>query len=249
MTSHDPDAPHSSAYFGGQRDHWWNKDYLELLARRWQLDTVRTVLDVGCGIGHWGMLLASVLPAQSQVVGVERDGRSVRRARERARERDLPGQFDYRVGVAEDLPFDDATFDLVTCQTLLIHVPDVGQVISEMRRVVKPGGLLIVAEPNNVASLMVATSRDLGESLAARVERMQFVLTCERGKVVLGEGDNSVGDLVPGIPGASRSDRCRDLRQRQGICSRAALRLRRPARAAHRITRRLRETQMGLVTG
>jgi SAM-dependent methyltransferase len=199
MTARDQDDPHSSAYFGQQRDYWWNADYLELLARRWQLGTVETVLDVGAGVGHWAGLVASILAPRAKVIGVERDPRSVERAQQRAREHGLADRLAYLVGVAEKLPFDDGTFDLVTCQTLLIHVPDVMAVIGEMRRVTKPGGLIVLAEPNNAASMMVATSRDLGEPLGAKVERLEFVLRCERGKIALGEGDNSIGDLLPGF--------------------------------------------------
>jgi SAM-dependent methyltransferase len=198
MSDEGQDEPHSSAYFGEQREYWWNADYLELLASRWQLDAVRSVLDVGSGIGHWSTLVASILAPQAKVVGVERDSRSVHRAREQARERNLADRLEYLVGVAEQLPFEDGSFDLVTCQTLLIHVPDVATAISEMRRVTRPGGILIVAEPNNAASLLVATSSDVGEPLEAQVERMRMVLTCERGKIALGEGNNSLGDLLPG---------------------------------------------------
>ena len=94
---------------------------------------------------------------------------------------------------AEALPFEDATFDLVTCQTVLIHVPDPRAVVREFLRVTKPGGQVLVAEPNNRASFLVGPLHD------DPLDVVDFVLTCERGKVALGEGDNSVGDLVPGF--------------------------------------------------
>ena len=103
-------------------------------------------------------------------------------------------RFRYVQGDAEALPFDDGTFDLVTCQTVLIHVADPQAVIREFVRVTKPGGQVIVAEPNNRASLVVGSSIGLADPL----DVLQFVLACERGKIALGEGDNSVGDLVPG---------------------------------------------------
>ncbi len=63
---------HSAEYFGDARDHWWNRDFLQLVARRWRFDEVRDVLDVGCGVGHWGMLLAAVLPESTRVTGGRR---------------------------------------------------------------------------------------------------------------------------------------------------------------------------------
>ena len=57
--------PHSWEYFGEARDFWWNLDFLELMAVRLKFDQVGTVFDAGCGIGHWGQLLARVLPPQT----------------------------------------------------------------------------------------------------------------------------------------------------------------------------------------
>src|SRR5882757_6800195 len=47
--------PHSSEYFGEERDYFWNTDYLDLLARRLGLGTVSSLADIGCGIGHWSL--------------------------------------------------------------------------------------------------------------------------------------------------------------------------------------------------
>jgi SAM-dependent methyltransferase len=190
--------PHSAVFFNPQRDFWWNPDYLRLLASRLGLGDVRSVLDVGAGVGHWGMALLSVLAAETRIVGVERDPRWVERARERAKELGVADRCRYAAGVAESLEFDDETFDLVTCQTLLIHVADVPGVLNEMCRVLRPGGLLLVAEPNNLASMLVADSTTGGQPTDELAERVAFALHCERGKAALDEGDNSVGDLLPG---------------------------------------------------
>ena len=192
------DEPHSAAYFGPQRDFWWNQDYLELLARRWQFESIRSVLDVGSGVAHWGMRLISVLPPQASVIGVERDPRSVQQANRRAESAGLPGRLRSVQGVAEALPFEDATFDLVTCQTVLMHVLDVPAVIAEMCRVARPGGLVVAAEPSNDPALLVATSATAEEALETRLDRVRFALTCERGKLALGEGSSFAADLLPG---------------------------------------------------
>ncbi len=49
---------HSAEYFGETRDHWWHDDFIEMIAKRWRLESVRSILDVGCGVGHWGRVLA-----------------------------------------------------------------------------------------------------------------------------------------------------------------------------------------------
>ena len=97
-------AEHSAECFGDTRDHWWNRDFLRLMAKRWKLDAVRDVLDVGCGVGHWGVLLASVMPGDVRVTGVDREPSWVEQARARAAARGLDGRFSYQQGEARAPP-------------------------------------------------------------------------------------------------------------------------------------------------
>src|SRR5215510_1466287 len=190
---------HSAEYFGDTRDYWWNADFLALMAGRLALERVRDVLDVGCGVGHWGQLLARVLPAGARVHGVDRDASWVEKAAARAAARGLAERFSYQVSVAEKLPFADASFDLVTCQTVLIHVPDPGAAIAEMVRVARPGGLILAAEPNNIANALILDSLTFHDPIDEIIGRARLQLVCERGKAALGEGNNSIGDLLPGL--------------------------------------------------
>lgn len=206
MAAYDPlmavdpgGEPHSAAFFNPQRDFWWNADYLQLLAARFELGGVRSALDVGAGVGHWGTLLLPLLAPDATIIGIERDSRWITRAQERATALGIEDRCRYVEGVAESLPYDDETFDLVTCQTVLIHVADVSMVIGEMVRVLRPGGLLLVAEPNNLAGHLVAASSTVDYTTDELLERIGFALICERGKAVLGEGNSSVGDLLPGL--------------------------------------------------
>jgi ubiquinone/menaquinone biosynthesis C-methylase UbiE len=184
--------PHSAAYFGDARDFWWNLDQLELCARRIGLGEVRTVLDVGAGVGHWGRLLSRVLASNATVVGVDPEPRWVEEAGVRAPD----ARFSYQQATVEQLPFEDASFDLVTCQTVLIHVRDPAVALAEMVRVVRPGGVVVVSEPNNRGLSLLGTSVT---TLDDMFDAAQFHLVCEKGKVALGEGDSSLGDLVPGL--------------------------------------------------
>jgi SAM-dependent methyltransferase len=190
---------HSAECFGDTRDHWWNLDFLRLMAERWKLAAVRDVLDVGCGVGHWGVLLASVLPETARVTGVDREPAWVEEARARALAGGLGDRFSYQQGAAERLPFPDDAFDLTTCQTVLIHLADPAAAIAEMLRVTRPGGLIVVAEPNNLTEALLLDSITNRASVDDIVELVRFQLTCERGKAALGEGDNSIGDRVPGL--------------------------------------------------
>ena len=194
---------HSAEYFGDTRDYWWNQDFIELIGRRFAFEDVRDVLDVGCGFGHWAQVLASSLPVDARVTGVDRDQSWINKAADRAASRGLSDRFRYRLAEAQALPFPDACFDLVTCQTLLIHVADPGAVIAEMLRVARPGGLVLVAEPNNIASSLVLNSIGFNDPVDQILAGVRLQLLCERGKAALGEGNNSVGDLLPGLFAAS----------------------------------------------
>ncbi|MHB8873451.1 MAG: class I SAM-dependent methyltransferase [Myxococcaceae bacterium] len=198
MASEEAKKPHSAEYFGESRDYWWNADFLRLMAERWELRSVRTVLDVGCGIGHWGRVLAKVLPPEARLTGVDREPKWVEEARARAAAAGLSGRFSYQQGDAGALPFPDASFDLVTCQTVLIHVPDPKAVLREMQRVLVPGGLLAVAEPNNFAGAAALDSLGFDEPVDQVMAALRFQLVCQRGKSALGLGHNSIGELVPG---------------------------------------------------
>jgi SAM-dependent methyltransferase len=188
----DAHEPHSAAYFGEARDFWWNLDQLELCARRIGLGDVRTVLDVGAGVGHWGRLLSRVLDPSATVVGVDPEPRWVEEAGARAPD----ARFSYGQAAVEQLPFEDASFDLVTCQTVLIHVASPAVALAEMVRVVRPGGLVVASEPNNRALNLLGTSVTDRDEMA---DAARFYLVCEKGQIALGEGDNSLGDILPGL--------------------------------------------------
>jgi ubiquinone/menaquinone biosynthesis C-methylase UbiE len=53
---------------------------------------------------------------------------------------DIPREFSFRVVDAQAIPFEDSSFDLVMANYMLYHVPDIDKAISELRRVLKPGG-------------------------------------------------------------------------------------------------------------
>lgn len=193
--SQDPREPHSAEYFGEERDFWWNADFLELMAKRWQLDKVKTVLDVACGVGHWGHLLSKLLPEDAKIAGIDREEEWIAISKEKTKGQE--SRFEYAVGTCEKIPYPDASFDMVTCQTVLLHVKDVSAAIKEMLRVLKRGGLLAVVEPNNVASELVFDTLSINYPIEDILKAIHFHLICERGTEKLGIGSGSIGDLIP----------------------------------------------------
>lgn len=67
----DGSEGHLAAFFDAQRDFWWNEDFLRLVVERLGLGPTRSVLDVGCGLGHWSRELTHVLPAVAEVRGID----------------------------------------------------------------------------------------------------------------------------------------------------------------------------------
>jgi SAM-dependent methyltransferase len=190
---------HSAEYFGEYRDYWWNQDYLALIAQRLSLKDARRILDVGSGIGHWGRTLLPHLDPGAEIIGIDREPEWVRIAGEAAAAHNLTTRLSYAVGQGEQLPFPDGQFDLATCQTLLLHVRDYRAVVREMVRVLRPGGRLLVVEPNNLAGALTRATRATRQELDELLRLVRFQAVCERGKEELGEGYNSVGDRLPGF--------------------------------------------------
>jgi SAM-dependent methyltransferase len=101
------------------------------------LGPVRRALDLGCGDGR----LTAELQAGT-VVGAEVSGVALERARAR-----LPGAELVKLEPGGRLPFEDSSFDLVLCADMLEHVLDLQTLLSEVRRVLRPGGELAVSTP------------------------------------------------------------------------------------------------------
>lgn len=191
---------HSESYFGGYRNFWWNKAFLDMTASRLNLKRHTSMLDIGCGQGHWTRILTPYLGENASITAVDRDPRWFR---ENTELRDFVNRsgnpFELREGDAQNLPFEDKSFDFVTCQTVLIHVPDPAQAIREMKRVLKPGGTLLCVEPNNIVQSLIKTSITKNDPIEETLDHIKYRLIIEKGKKALGQGDNSLGDLLPGM--------------------------------------------------
>lgn len=102
------------------------------------------VLDVGCGTGEITARLAEAYP-QATFVGVDLEEPHLARAGRRCAP--FGSRVRFEVGDALDLRFSDGSFDLAVCRHLLQAVPDAARVLSEIRRVLRPGGRVhLIAE-------------------------------------------------------------------------------------------------------
>ena len=107
------------------------------------------VLDVGCSQG-----IASILLAREghRVIGIDREREAIRAARERLdqEETQVRERVEFRVGEGRAVGFPDGSFDAVLLGELLEHQLDPGKLLAEARRVLRPGGRIVVTTPYGV---------------------------------------------------------------------------------------------------
>lgn len=110
----------------------------------------KKVLDVGCGVGND---LSRFARGGAEVVGIDLAPLSIDLARDNFRQRGLSGRFEVMNG--EELSFPDDSFDVVYCHTVLHFTPNPDRMISEIVRVLKPGGTAILMTVNRRSWLNV----------------------------------------------------------------------------------------------
>jgi ubiquinone/menaquinone biosynthesis C-methylase UbiE len=125
------------------------------------------VLDIGSGLGDVTMLSARLVGPSGAVVGVERDVRSIARARSRAAEAGLPNVSFRQSDVSQiksDQPFDAAVGRLI-----LQFLPDPVAVLRALSQLVRPGGVLAFQEPSWAPALAVVPHLPLWTACASLI--------------------------------------------------------------------------------
>jgi ubiquinone biosynthesis O-methyltransferase len=143
-------AGRGASLYDREAEHWWDgsQRWLRALqnlvpARFAFFDRLatwdgQTVLDLGCGGGFMSEALAA---RGATVIGVDVSSGAIAIARRHAESKDL--SIRYLVASGEDLPLPDASVDRVVCVDVLEHVRDLDQVLDEIRRVLRPGGVFL----------------------------------------------------------------------------------------------------------
>jgi len=96
------------------------------------------VLEVGCGVGATACYLAKEYGCR--VVGVDLRESMIARSNKRAQKEGVADSLEFRVADAQNLPLEDALFDVVLCESVLTFIKDKQRVVSECARVTRPGG-------------------------------------------------------------------------------------------------------------
>lgn len=115
------------------------------VGRLMELDVFGEVLDIGTGPGHIPLLLCDRVP-DVKVVGVDLAQTMLAHAKRHLAVSKHTSRIRYELADAKRLGFEDASFDSVYSNTILHHVPDPMPFLAEARRVLKPGGVLLIRD-------------------------------------------------------------------------------------------------------
>jgi enediyne biosynthesis protein CalE5 len=138
----------SAAAEGWERWHEWNGRQMRSLTE-WFCEAAavapgRRVLDLASGAGLPSLAMAARVRPGGRVVATDLSAEMLRGTERRARAAGLD-TVEFHEMDAEHLRFEDASFDAVTCCFGLMFCPDPPRAVSEMRRVLKPGGRFAIA--------------------------------------------------------------------------------------------------------
>ncbi len=101
----------------------------------------KKVLDIACGTGYGSKELAEVA---SSVIGIDVDKASVELAQKMYQSKNLQ----FKLGNGQDIQVEDESMDVVVSFETIEHIVDYHQFMRELKRVLKPGGTLILSTPN-----------------------------------------------------------------------------------------------------
>ena len=97
------------------------------------------LLDIGCGTGYLINMLSKDYNAE--YIGLDLSPEMIKQAKSKNIKNAI-----FVEGRSDEIPFDDNTFNIVTCSQSFHHYPDTDKAMQEARRVLKPGGLYILSD-------------------------------------------------------------------------------------------------------
>ena len=181
-----------------QRKFAWFEDTLDKLAAWLGLKPGMTAVDVGCGLGYLGYTYWPYFGKGGCYFGVDMSSQLLQDAAKAAKEWALDGEVCFTAGDVHQLPFPDDFADLVMCQALLMHLEKPELALAEMVRVARPGGLVMCKEPDNLSPMLAKRYWSLPEfDIEEQLLLAKVAITCNKGRIKLGQGDNSIGTKVP----------------------------------------------------
>ena len=143
--------------------------YTERLFRDAGIGPGQRILDIGSGVGDVAMLAARLVGPSGEIVGVERDVRSIARARARVAEAGLDNVTFMQSDVSQVTS--GAPFDAVVGRCILQFLPDAAAVMRSLSRLVRPGGVLAFHEPTWSPLLLLTAQLPLWSACASLIRK------------------------------------------------------------------------------
>ena len=137
------------------------QEYLDAMG----IDGARRVLDLGCGTGVATRAVAKRYGFSGQVLGVDLSPMLVAAAGRIAAEEGCADRVEFRSGDSRKLDLEDGAFDAVIAHTLLSHVDDPRSVLQEMKRLVRPGGMIAVFDGDYASMTFGNADSERGQAL------------------------------------------------------------------------------------
>jgi len=142
--------------------------FKQLTYERMHIQPGQRILDLGCGPGTDTIPLAQCVGPSGQVVGVDYDAEMIAEADQRAQKAGVSACVKHERADATALPFESNYFDACRSERTFQHLLDPTKALSEMARVTKPGGWIVVLDPD-WGSLSVDANDIESERRLARV--------------------------------------------------------------------------------
>jgi SAM-dependent methyltransferase len=178
------------------REHWWNDAFTAFLEETLKPRPGKRILDVGSGTGTAEVSLARLRLSQMQLFGVDLLVDRVKAAHTATR--GINARVGYAAADACRLPFSDSVFDSTYCVAVLQHIRDLGAALAEISRVTRPGGRVLIVEPDNAARYWFSSIQS-GMDTFELSRRFFAGLAAVRGDTT----ETSVGPRVPGMLAAT----------------------------------------------
>lgn len=143
----------------GWRDQAWRR----FAVRAARITPGSRVLDVACGTGDLTQAFATAAPVPEHVIGVDftQAMLDLAGAKRNALRPDAAARIEYRLADAQDLPFEDRSFDVVSIAFGLRNVADPERAAREFYRVLRPGGRVVVLEFSRPRRRLVRWANDV----------------------------------------------------------------------------------------
>lgn len=122
-----------------------HKAWRKFTMKKMNVQRGQSAIDVCCGTADWTIDIARKVGTEGHVVGLDFSQNMLDVGRKKCAELGL-NDVELLLGNAMELPFEDDTYDYATIGFALRNVPHINQVLSEMMRVVKPGGMVVSLE-------------------------------------------------------------------------------------------------------